>query len=747
LSILASNVEIMVDGPTLRLRSGRAELAFTFESFAASKVAGVWLQRGGAVEQLEDALGLNVAPAMRRALEAEGMLWSEAEAGRGSLVHAPRLKRTGPHPNAMRVLLVGLNDAGGELAVALAGHTLHVADFQRVHRGDLGRLYTRAELGKPRIKAFLDRVNDEAIQPLYGLAEVLTVAQRADLVILSVDHAAPKLMTALARAATGRFLVIEAHRAGGDVYLQPAGASTCVGCACAHRAARDPYVAAALGDEPEVAVLDWRHQPEAQQLEWVLDEVARLPEGGPSVAVDLRSRVRTTIQPHPRCRCSLGSTKHATDPNRPRLPLDALAGRLARHVDERWGTISQVLTHLRSNDERSIWRTRNVDPTKCEVAGCVAATAVAPAATTRESFVRGDGIARSPSDARALAMIECLERLATVVNPPAAAVDATPWTRLAAEALDPERLALFTPAQLAEPGFPYARFDRHTPLQWVWAERLVDRARRLLPRQLVGITDEPRILPQTSNGAAAHSNYTSAALHATRELIERDALLGCWLKQTALPRLADAEQLIESVPLAAALRRLGFRIGLLDATGDFGIPVLMATFEDSRNPDLFTLNAACADTACEALDKLCRELVLIWRSNLEEGFQMSSAPLPSEKVRSLDDHFAYHQTRLRSAGRKFLHASAEERQSTAMPWLAHGEPSEQLRALVQNLARLELDLFVVDCTPTWLRDELSIVKAIVPGLIPLYASLRERPLALARLAGNMPLNPAPHPFC
>jgi hypothetical protein len=603
----------MVEGQTLRFRNGRAELAFAFDSFAASKGAGVWLQRGGTVEQLEDALGLSDAPELRQALEAQRMLWSGAEAAQGSPVPPRRLERTAPHPNPMNVLLVGLNDAGVELAFALARHKLQVADFQRVHRGDLGRFYTRRELDKPRLEAFLERVDDDTIQPLDSLAAVLARAQSANLIILSIDRVAPKLMTALARAATGRFFVIEAHRAGCDVYLQPPRPSTCVGCACAHRAARDPYVAAALRDVPEVAVLEWRHRPETHQLEWILEEMARLPEGGPSVALDLHTRVRVTIQPHPRCRCGRGAAKHGTDPNRPRLPLDALAVRLARHVDERWGTISNVVTHLRSSDERSIWRTRNVDPLQCEVAACVAATALAPAARTRENFVRGDGIARTPSDARSLAAIECLERMLTVVNPPAADVNAAPWTRLGAEAVEPERFALFTRAQLGEPGFPYVAFDRNTPLEWVWAERLIDRARRLVPRQLVGVTDEPRILPQTSNGAAAHSNYSSAALNAAREVVERDALLGCWLKRTSLPRLADAELLIESVPLAAALRRLGFRIGLLDATTDFGVPVLMATFEDSRNPDLFTLNAACADTALEALDKLCREFVLLWR--------------------------------------------------------------------------------------------------------------------------------------
>jgi hypothetical protein len=88
-----------------------------------------------------------------------------------------------------------------------------------------------------------------------------------------------------------------------------------------------------------------------------------------------------------------------------------------------------------------------------------------------------------------------------------------------------------------------------------------------------------------------------------------------------------------------------------------------------------------------------------------------------------------------------------ERESTAMPWLAQRQPAEQLQALVKKLAVFGFDLCVVDCTPTWLREELSVVKAVVPGLIPLYASIRERPLALPRLDGKVSLNPAPHPFC
>lgn len=736
----------MVEGSTLRFRNGHAELAVSLDSFAVSKGVGVWLQRGGAVEQLDDALRSNGAPTLGAGLGAEGMLLSDSDAAHDLPLPSGRLKRTISDSRAAKVLLVGLGDLGVAFALARGPQELYVADFQRVHRGDLGRFYTRHQLGKLRLHAFLERVDGEGLRPLYSLADVLVQAQSADLTVLSIDRAAPRLMMALARATTARLLVVEAHRAGCDLYLQPPEALTCVGCACSHRAARDPYVAAALSAEPEVAVLDWRHRSEAWRWEWILEEMARLPDGGASVALNLRAGVRATIQPHPHCHCSRRSSNHDAYSDRARLPLDVLADRLSRHVDERWGTISHVLVHSWSSDERSIWRTRNVDPAKCAVAGYVAATALAPAAGTRETYVRGDGIAPRPRDARALAVVECLERMVTIVGPPLPDVDAAPWTRLGAQAVEPEHFALFTREQHAEAGFPYAAFDRHTPLQWVWAERLADRSRRLVPRQLVGVTDEPRILPQTSNGAAAHSTYSSAALNAARELVERDALLGCWLGQKTLPRLADADRLIENVPLAAALRRLGFCIGLLDATTDFGIPVLMATFEDSRNSDVFTLNAACADTASGALEKLCREFVLVWRSYLGEGVQMSAAPPESEDVRDLEDHFAYHQTGIRAAGRRFLLASTEERASTAMPWLPEREPREQLRSLVQRLAAFGFDVFVVDCTPTWLREDLSIVKAIVPGLIPLYASTRERPLALSRIHGKAPLNPVPHPF-
>jgi thiazole/oxazole-forming peptide maturase SagD family component len=747
LTVLAPNVEMMLNGPALRLRNHRVELSFTFHTLEAAKAAGAWLQGGGAAEQLDKDREAGCARDFSQALDAQGMLSPGAAHERNFPLSSPSFALEAQHACPKDVLVVGLNDAGVELAFTFAQHRLQVADFQNVHRGDVGLFYAEAQVGTPRLKAFLDRVGGQGVEPVHSLAGVLASAKLADLVLLSLDHASPKLMMALARATKGHLLVLDVQRDGCNVYLQPPASETCVGCVCAHRAARDAYVAAALSGQPEVTLLQWRHHPSPPQLQRFLEELTRLPTGGPTLALDVESGARSVVRPHPRCACRQDTAQLRSDENRPTRALAELEARLAGYVDAHWGTLSDVMLHPRATGDRSRWRLLNVDPSRCEVAALVAATALAPVAGTQPSYIRGDALKRDPREARALAMIECLERLFTLVHPPAADVQSTPWTQLVAAAVPPAHLALFTPAQLAQIGFPYAAFDEETPLDWLWAECLQDGSRRLLPRQCVGVTREPRVLPRTSNGAAAHSNYTCAVLNAVLELVERDALLGCWLKQSALPKLADTETLMDRVPFARSLQRLGFTIQLMDATADCGVPVLMATFEDQHNPDLFTLNAASGRDAAEALDKLCREFVLLWRAYLEGDPLAEQRPLEVEDVRNLDDHLLFHQSRSLADSRSFLRASMDTRLSSDMPWPLQQDPAAQLRTIVQNLTARNLELLVVDCTPTWLREELTIVKAIVPGLIPLYASVVERPLALARLQGDSALNPFPHPFC
>ncbi len=151
-------------------------------------------------------------------------------------------------------------------------------------------------------------------------------------------------------------------------------------------------------------------------------------------------------------------------------------------------------------------------------------------------------VALDAADATSGALAEALERLA-------AAQVFLPLRRRAdipaAERLDDDAFALFSPAQRAQPDFPWpmpgSGDDLYAPVY-----RLADNQVRWVPQELAALgprAGEAR-LPSTSSGLAAWRDAAGgpwvAVLRAAQELLERDALATTWLnglggRQLALP--------------------------------------------------------------------------------------------------------------------------------------------------------------------------------------------------------------------
>jgi ribosomal protein S12 methylthiotransferase accessory factor len=98
----------------------------------------------------------------------------------------------------------------------------------------------------------------------------------------------------------------------------------------------------------------------------------------------------------------------------------------------------------------------------------------------------------------------------------------------------------------------------------------------------------PAVVPWTSNGLAAHPSRPAALLHAQLELSERDQLARAFPAGFApgavRRRLLDPASLGRSAPRTATwagrLAARGFRLHLLDATADLGLPCAAAILVD-----------------------------------------------------------------------------------------------------------------------------------------------------------------------
>jgi ribosomal protein S12 methylthiotransferase accessory factor len=178
-------------------------------------------------------------------------------------------------------------------------------------------------------------------------------------------------------------------------------------------------------------------------------------------------------------------------------------------------------------------------------------------------------------------------------------------------ALDPQALALYSPDQYAQRGFPFVAFTRDLTVRWVLGRDLVSHQPVWVPASLVWVTylfpggpgeREPPTNGEISAGVATGATREDAEWSALRELVERDALALTWLSGAPVPR-------IEPPPWLARLTA-GPR-GVLDTRfyafpSELGMPVVGALVIDEAD-GYVTLGHACRRDRIDALSEAFAE--------------------------------------------------------------------------------------------------------------------------------------------
>jgi ribosomal protein S12 methylthiotransferase accessory factor len=373
-----------------------------------------------------------------------------------------------------------------------------------------------------------------------------------------------------------------------------------------------------------------------------------------------------------------------------------------------------------------------------------------------ENFSHGSG--PDPTLARLVAIAEGLERYCglSARRPDLIA----PHREVAACAVSPLALPLYSPAQYRQPGFPFRPFDADRPESWSWAYNVTRGAPTLVPTAITGYGGKDGgLLKESSSGVAAHGSRAAALLNGAMELVERDAFMISWLNRLSPPRIElDG---VEDATAAACLGYIaaaGYTPVLLDLTTDLAIPVCaaLALRTDGDGPALL-IGAGAALGPAIAVRKAVVELYSAVHYNVVRQQKAPAEPFPFESVRSPTDHsLAYaHPARLEVA--QFLWASPR---TVRLDELGGTPGVPSVAEVVERLARQKLELLAVDLTtddvlPTGLR----VVRAIIPGLQPLAfgpeglrlggSRLYQAPVQMgyaARPRSEGELNPHPHCF-
>ncbi|MFF2042832.1 YcaO-like family protein [Kitasatospora sp. NPDC058170] len=379
-------------------------------------------------------------------------------------------------------------------------------------------------------------------------------------------------------------------------------------------------------------------------------------------------------------------------------------------------------------------------------------------------------------ESEAIGIYEAMERLAGYPHAATVVPDAT-RRELGDLALEPAGLGGYTAAQLAHPSSHVEPYTEDTPLDWVWAAPpLGDGAPRLVPAEIGFYRYGYGIRPgqsgarrrgcflDSSSGSALGAGFEEAALHSLLELAERDAFLQAWHLARPLPALDPATVRDRRSRLLLRLaRRHGYEVHLLDARADIPVPVVwaLAVRRDRGLPASFS-TAGCHPDPELAVRAALWELAQLVTAGLAWD------PAPLEPL--IDDpwqvvELAHHWRRYtfpellprveRVLGGPVL-AVAEAFGDWPQPLVraAAGDVRGALAHVVElyREAGLGTVLAVDQSTPDHTALGLSVVKCVVPGILPMcFGQAHQRLTGLDRLLARLDATPTeppfdPHPF-
>jgi ribosomal protein S12 methylthiotransferase accessory factor len=337
---------------------------------------------------------------------------------------------------------------------------------------------------------------------------------------------------------------------------------------------------------------------------------------------------------------------------------------------------------------------------------------------------------------------------------------------LGPEAVEPERFALFSEGQYAQPGFPYAPFDDDTRIYWIRGSSLSNGDIVYLPAQLVFLLDaRPEEAPigyATSNGLACGSSWEEAVLAGALEVVERDAFMLTWYGRLSLP-LIDWEQHDELSRFDQRhLAHTGSR-ALVDLSTFLRVPVVLATVRSGADDGpALSVGAAAAPNAEAACRKALAEAYSVrsWGKLLLDERPDRTYSESFDDVVAFADHVHLHAMRRHRPLGAFLDASDDRLRVADIPPLEGDGPQEWLTAVVRSLDAAGVEAYVVDVTaPDIAEAGLAVARVVAPELCALNVRHDCRFLGGQRLRGarllagvghrrlaDDELNDDPHPF-
>jgi len=320
-------------------------------------------------------------------------------------------------------------------------------------------------------------------------------------------------------------------------------------------------------------------------------------------------------------------------------------------------------------------------------------------------------------------------------------------------AIRPETVIAFHPAQYRVKGFPFKPFDENADYEWTESFEEETGSRAHMLADLVYFPYFPKTpyyAYANSSGVAAHPNRQQALESSTLELVERDAFMIAYFTRLAFPTVRE-ETIPDSIRKRVQdLRRAGFRTWIKDHSLDLA-PVATVILQSTELAYTVCSSSSNFDLEC-AVGHALMEAEASALGRIQNG---PPKPITPENVGMPLDHGNLYDGPRYFRQADFLTRSQRNIQFKEMGGAVRSWPELLRRFKAKGWKRFTIPLQLAPKHGG--NSDLTIVRSIVPGVIPMTFGYRQEPAGMKRLYdvaeafGNRrisyrDLTKFPHPF-